>query len=59
VERENGLGRLRSGLGGVLGFLFWIFWVPFLFLFLFYFSLKLNYLNSKEILNSNPYEIKQ
>jgi hypothetical protein len=32
---------------------------PFLLLFLFYFSLKLNYLNSKEILNSNPYEIKQ
>jgi hypothetical protein len=25
----------------------------------FYFFLKLNYLNSKEILNSNPYEIKQ
>ena len=32
---------------------------PFLLLFLFYFSLKHNYLNSKEILNSNPYEIKQ
>ena len=28
-------------------------------LFYFYLSLKLNYLNSKEILNSNPYEIKQ
>ena len=39
----------RTGLG----------FLPFLFLFLFYCSLKLNYLNSKEILNSNPYEIKQ
>ena len=43
----------KLGLGVVLGFF------PFLLLFLFYFSLKLNYLNSKEILNSNPYEIKQ
>jgi len=34
-------------------------WIEFGFGFVFYFFLKLNYLNSKEILNSNPYEIKQ
>ena len=57
-KREGRWAGERLGRAGKLGLgLLWVF--PFLFLFLFYFPLKLNYLNSKEILNSNPYEIKQ
>ena len=60
-EEEEGreVGRGEAGSGWEIGFGFALGFSFFLFLFLFYFLLNLNYLNSKEILNSNPYEIKQ
>ena len=46
VERENGLGCLRSGRGGVLGFLvLGLGWVSFLLLLLFLFLFKLTQSN--------------